>query len=62
MKAERCAYLSLIAVVNKLDEVWMAMFPILPLIYLIKYYPNLSKYLIKYLGGTKLENYNSKQN
>ena len=60
MTAERCAHLCLIAIVNKLDEAWMALFPILPMIYLMKYYPNISKIIIKYLGGTKME-HNSKE-
>lgn len=62
MTPERCAHLSLIAIVNKLDEVWMALFPILPLVYFMKYYPNVSKIIIKYLGGRAKMELNSKDN
>ncbi|XP_063235766.1 dehydrogenase/reductase SDR family member 7 isoform X2 [Bacillus rossius redtenbacheri] len=50
MSAERCAHLCAVALANKLDEVWMAPRPILPLIYLFRYYPTIGRALFKFLG------------
>lgn len=55
MTAERCARLSLIAVVNKLDSAWMALFPIVPLIYALIYFPNLSRLIAKHVGARRIQ-------
>ncbi len=43
MTAERCARLCLLAVANGLEEAWMALPPVLPLIYVVVYMPVISK-------------------
>lgn len=57
MTAERCAKLSLIAIVNKLDEAWMGCFPIMLLIYGVVYFPNVAKACIKILGSRRIQSF-----
>jgi len=49
MTADRCAYLSLVAMANRLEESWMGLFPVVPLTYFVVYQPFLSQILMKYL-------------
>lgn len=44
VSAERCAELIMVAMVNKLDEVWIAKHPILLFVYATQYFPNLAKW------------------
>ena len=43
MPAERCAHLTLVAIVNKLEEAWLCFFPILPIMYCNQYMPTITK-------------------
>jgi hypothetical protein len=43
MTADRCGQLCAIAIANQLYEGWMALFPVLPIIYFALYYPNLAR-------------------
>lgn len=51
MTAERCGYLCAVAIANKLEEAWMALFPIIPLYYIFVYYPNITSLFVHYLGA-----------
>jgi len=51
MTSERCAELSLIAIVNKLPESWICFRPVLPLMYATQYFPAISKTLMRALGA-----------
>ncbi len=42
MTAERCAHLSLVATAHQLEEAWMALFPVVPLMYFNQYLPTIS--------------------
>lgn len=44
MTAERCGYLSAIALANKTNESWIAIFPIVPMVYFFLYFPVMSKW------------------
>ena len=46
--AERCAQLTVVALVNELDEVWISKNPILLFTYLFRYCPNLANWLVPY--------------
>ncbi|RZF40449.1 hypothetical protein LSTR_LSTR013911 [Laodelphax striatellus] len=50
MSAERCATLSAIAIANKLDEVWMALFPVLHFTYIVVNWPYLTSKIMKLIG------------
>merc|ERR1719431_2444530 len=50
MTAERCAELSLVAIVNKLPESWICFRPVLPLMYASQYLPGISKVVMSVLG------------
>jgi len=39
MTADRCGFLSLLGIANRLEELWLAPFPIIPLTYLSAYQP-----------------------
>jgi len=39
MTSERCGFLSLLGIANRLEEIWLAPFPIIPLTYLSAYQP-----------------------
>jgi hypothetical protein len=43
MSADRCGQLCAIAIANELYEGWMALFPILPIVYIALYFPNLTR-------------------
>lgn len=53
--AERCAYLTVVALANGLDEVWISTNPILFFTYIIQYCPNLGNWLGKRLGNKRAE-------
>ena len=42
---QRCAELSLVAIVNKLPESWICFRPVLPLMYASQYLPGISKFV-----------------
>ena len=44
--AERCAYLTVVALANKLDEVWISKNPILFFTYILQYCPNLGVWYV----------------
>lgn len=46
MKADRCAYLILVAISNCLDESWITFQPILMIYYAIQYFPSVSRWFI----------------
>ncbi len=39
MTTSRCAHLCLVAISHHVDEAWIAIFPVLPLIYASQYMP-----------------------
>ncbi|XP_050300857.1 dehydrogenase/reductase SDR family member 7 isoform X2 [Anthonomus grandis grandis] len=41
MTAERCGHLNAVAIVNKVGEAWMGLFPLMPMVYVSIYFPNL---------------------
>lgn len=43
MSAERVARLALVAAAHSLEEAWVALFPILPLLYFNQYAPTITK-------------------
>ena len=42
MTAERCAHLSLVAIAHELEEAWISLFPVVPLMYFNQYLPTIS--------------------
>ena len=46
MSTERCAFLMAVAIVNKMDEVWISLHPFLFLHYIVTYLPSISKKLL----------------
>jgi len=50
MTAERCGYLSLVAIAHKLEEAWICFFPVLPLMYISQYLPTIGKRIMSVLG------------
>jgi len=50
MTAERCAQLMTIAMANGIEQSWISIFPIIPLVYLQAYFPFLSEKLSALLG------------
>ncbi|CAG7815517.1 unnamed protein product [Allacma fusca] len=50
MSTERCAYLSLVSMANRLPESWMAKFPFLTAAYIDTYFPIVSPLLLKFFG------------
>ena len=42
MTAERCAHLSLVAITHQLEEAWISLFPVVPLMYFNQYLPTIS--------------------
>ncbi|XP_046687421.1 dehydrogenase/reductase SDR family member 7-like [Homalodisca vitripennis] len=50
MTTERCAKLCAVAIANRLDEAWMGLFPVVPLCYVLRYYPNIARRLIQILN------------
>ncbi|CAH0384885.1 unnamed protein product [Bemisia tabaci] len=55
MTTERCAYLSAIAIANELNEVWMGLFPLLPLVYIAVYCPVITNSLGRFVGASALQ-------
>jgi dehydrogenase/reductase SDR family protein 7 len=43
MKTERCAKLCAVAIVNKLDEAWISLNPVLFFLYVSQYAPSLGR-------------------
>jgi len=50
MTAERCAHLSLVAITHQLEEAWMSLFPVVPLMYFNQYFPTISFRLMSWIG------------
>ncbi|XP_060535151.1 dehydrogenase/reductase SDR family member 7 isoform X2 [Cylas formicarius] len=50
MTAERCGQLNAVAIVNKLSETWIGLFPVVPLTYIAVYFPLVFKLGLKVLG------------
>lgn len=46
MPTERCAYLAAVSIVNKIDQAWIAIQPVLTLHYFSQYFPQLARKLI----------------
>ncbi|KAL0276400.1 UNVERIFIED_CONTAM: hypothetical protein PYX00_003987 [Menopon gallinae] len=55
MTAKRCAHLALLAVVNNLDEAWMASRPFIPLIYTLTHFPNLARKIAQIVNPRRME-------
>ncbi|CAB3379507.1 Hypothetical predicted protein [Cloeon dipterum] len=55
MTPERCGELCAIAIANELYEGWMALFPILPVVYLMTYFPNMGRIIFKFIGPRQLQ-------
>lgn len=53
MTSERCAKLCAIAIANRLDEAWMGLFPVVPLCYVLRFYPNIARRYYNYLVHSK---------
>lgn len=43
MTAERCGHLCAVALANKLEETWMGVLPLMPLLYIAVYSPVIYK-------------------
>ncbi|XP_073981136.1 dehydrogenase/reductase SDR family member 7-like isoform X2 [Rhodnius prolixus] len=54
MTTRRCAYLSAVAIANRLDEAWIGLFPIVPITYILVYFPNVAKNLATFIGAKQL--------
>ncbi|KAF6205936.1 hypothetical protein GE061_020112 [Apolygus lucorum] len=54
MTTARCAYLSAVAIVNKLDEAWVGVFPIVPITYILVFFPTLSKWIAQFIGTKEI--------
>ncbi|CAH1975117.1 unnamed protein product [Acanthoscelides obtectus] len=54
MTAERCGYLNAVALANKTKESWIAIRPIIPLTYMMVYFPVISGVVLKILGPNYL--------
>ncbi|XP_063993209.1 dehydrogenase/reductase SDR family member 7 [Diachasmimorpha longicaudata] len=52
---ERCAHLIAVAIVNNIDESWIAHSTALQLTYLVKYYPSLGRMILQLLGPIFLQ-------
>ncbi|RUS78552.1 hypothetical protein EGW08_013695 [Elysia chlorotica] len=50
MTAERCAYLSCVAIANRQYEAWVTQQPILSLIYLMQFFPDVGKWVMVKMG------------
>ncbi|CAG7832414.1 unnamed protein product [Allacma fusca] len=55
MSPERCAYLCLISIANRLHESWLSKFPFIPIGYLQLYCPLLSDIFFRTFGWKKVE-------
>ncbi|CAG7831759.1 unnamed protein product [Allacma fusca] len=54
MSAERCAYLSLVSMANKLNESWISKLPFIPVMYLQMYFPLLFELSFKFIGSRQV--------
>jgi len=54
MTSERCAYLSLVAIANRLDETWTALFPVILVVYLVVYQPFIATKVMKFISQSGL--------
>uniref|UniRef100_A0A224XFQ0 Putative 11beta-hydroxysteroid dehydrogenase type 1 n=1 Tax=Panstrongylus lignarius TaxID=156445 RepID=A0A224XFQ0_9HEMI len=54
MTTRRCAYLCAVAIANRLDEAWIGLFPIIPLTYILVYFPNTAKKFATFIGAKQL--------
>ena len=54
MKADRCAKLIAVSIVNQLDETWMVTQPVLLLLYAHQYMPSISKSLMSIFFNSKV--------
>ncbi|KAK9511434.1 hypothetical protein O3M35_000097 [Rhynocoris fuscipes] len=54
MPTRRCALLSAVAIANRLDEAWIGLFPVIPLTYILIYFPNVAKRLAVFVGAKHL--------
>ncbi|CAG7816754.1 unnamed protein product [Allacma fusca] len=50
MTPERCAQLALVALANRLNESWIALPPVVPVLYFLTYFPLLSSAMMKLVG------------
>ncbi|GFR69033.1 dehydrogenase/reductase SDR family member [Elysia marginata] len=50
MTAERCAYLTCVAIANRQYEAWVTQQPILLLVYLAQHFPDLNKWIMAKMG------------
>ncbi|KAL1131323.1 hypothetical protein AAG570_010941 [Ranatra chinensis] len=55
MPTERCAQLCAIAIANKLDEAWIGIFPVVPLCYVLVYFPNIAKKISIFVGAKQIQ-------
>ena len=49
MTTERCAKLIAVGMANNLDETWIAEHPVLLMVYLNQYFPNLTRWYVQNL-------------
>jgi len=52
MTADRCGYLSLVGIANKLEEIWVSPFPMLPFTYLAAYQPFIYSIVTRLLNSS----------
>ncbi|PSN38452.1 hypothetical protein C0J52_15625 [Blattella germanica] len=50
MTGERCGRLCAVAIANELNESWIALTPLVPLLYLTLYYPRVNAFVVRKLG------------
>lgn len=61
MSTERCAALTVVAMANKLNEVWVARQPILLFYYMAQYMPGFTKWMTPLIGRGRVKQYNQSQ-
>ncbi|XP_017778049.1 PREDICTED: dehydrogenase/reductase SDR family member 7 [Nicrophorus vespilloides] len=54
MTGQRCGQLCAIAIANKTKESWMAVFPLIPFVYLYTYFPTIYGIMLKMVGPEKM--------
>ncbi|CAH1132539.1 unnamed protein product [Ceutorhynchus assimilis] len=54
MTSERCGYLNTVAIVNKVNEAWIGIFPTIPMTYVAVYFPILYNLAVKIIGPNKI--------
>jgi dehydrogenase/reductase SDR family protein 7 len=60
MPVERCAHLSLVAMANRLNESWISKLPVIPLTYMMMYFPNVMELFFKVIGKTMVNQMKAK--